>query len=566
MCLLVLAFIIYTVKIRKTLYEGILLSENVDEMIRQDDSTSEEVVIQASGVSSTDAFSPHSTKETDPNNYLESWSIEANSETIYDISKYKSSDYFGDISFDVGTKYTDCDGIFTFRGNNFRDSAVYGSSEIKDKTMSSMWNVSTGSLTYEDAVWTGSGWTGQPLMRKWSRQAKLHMNMYDWAKEKDELVEVVYACMDGYVYFLDLDTGEPTRDKLWLGFTFKGAGALDPRGYPVLYLGAGYDSEKGYARAFVISLLDCSVLKEFGSVDPFAVRSTLSYFDSSALVDANTDTLIYPGENGVLYLIHLGTHYDEDAGTLTMDFDQTVKWKYKSKRTTVEKYWPGMETSAAIYEHYLYITDNGANLLCIDLDTLTPVWVQDILDDSNSTPVLSIEEGHVYLYVSTSFHYGWRSMTTATIPIWKIDAQTGEIVWKNEYECSSREGVSGGVQSTIAPGKWGLDNYIFVTVSMTHGGWEGDIVALNKNDGSKAWENRMPYTWSSPVCVYGENGDGYVIYGASDGCMYELDGKDGSLKSTLDISDGNIEASPAVYNNELVIGTRAGRICGIKLN
>ena len=28
--------------------------------------------------------------------------------------------------------------------------------------------------------------------------------MYDWAKEKDDLVEVIYACMDGYVYFLDL--------------------------------------------------------------------------------------------------------------------------------------------------------------------------------------------------------------------------------------------------------------------------------------------------------------------------------------------------------------------------
>ena len=39
--------------------------------------------------------------------------------------------------------------------------------------------------------------------------------MYDWAKEKDDLVEVIYACMDGYVYFLDLETGEATRDPLY---------------------------------------------------------------------------------------------------------------------------------------------------------------------------------------------------------------------------------------------------------------------------------------------------------------------------------------------------------------
>ena len=38
------------------------------------------------------------------------------------------------------------------------------------------------------------------------------MNIYDWAKNKEELVEVIYACMDGYVYFLELETGDPTRD------------------------------------------------------------------------------------------------------------------------------------------------------------------------------------------------------------------------------------------------------------------------------------------------------------------------------------------------------------------
>ena len=69
-------------------------------------------------------------------------------------------------------------------------------------------------LRFEDQyeLGSGSGWTGQPLMEKWSREVKKSMNMYDWAKEKDDLVEVIYACMDGYVYFLDLETGEATRD------------------------------------------------------------------------------------------------------------------------------------------------------------------------------------------------------------------------------------------------------------------------------------------------------------------------------------------------------------------
>ena len=62
------------------------------------------------------------------------------------------------------------------------------------------------------------------------------------------------------------------------------------------------------------------------------------------------------------------------------------------------------------------------------MNKLELVWVQDILDDSNCTPVLCVEDGHPYLYISTSFHYGWRSYTTANVPIWKIDAENGEIV------------------------------------------------------------------------------------------------------------------------------------------
>ena len=115
------------------------------------------------------------------------------------------------------------------------------------------------------------------------------------------------------------------------------------------------------------------------------------------------------------------------------------------------------------------MSDNGGNLMCLDLNTLQLVWVQDILDDSNSSPVLSVEDGHLYLYISTSFRLGWRSNSTAEVPVWKIDAETGEIIWQKSYECSSEDGVSGGVQSTIAMGKEELSDYIYVTVARTGG-------------------------------------------------------------------------------------------------
>lgn len=507
-------------------------------------------------------FSPKCIDSTKPSLYIESTDIEVDGQTLGNVSDYVSTDTH---SFDAGISYTDVDGIVTFRGNNFRDTASYGNTQIKDGKIKDLWTAQTGSITYGDATWSGSGWTGQPLMEKWSKEVKQSMNMYDWAKEKDDLVEVIYACMDGYVYFLDLETGEATRDPLYLGFTFKGAGALDPRGYPILYVGAGYDSNEGTARVFVVNLLDCSVMYTFGNSDEFSLRGNLSYFDSSALVDAATDTLIYPGENGILYLIKLNTSYDPAAGTLSINPDHIVKWRYYGTRTSVGSYWLGMEDSAAIYGGYLFIADNGGNLMCLDLNTLQLVWVQDILDDSNSTPVLSVEDGHLYLYVSTSFRLGWRSSTTAEVPIWKIDAETGEIIWQKSYECSSEDSVSGGVQSTIALGKEELSGNIYVTVARTGGQAQGVLACIDKKTGEVNWEHEAAYAWSSPICVYNPDGSGKVLYCNSTGHIYLLDGKTGDVLDCHQISDGVIEASPAVYQSYMVVGTRDCKIWGMEL-
>ena len=387
---------------------------------------------------------------TKPENLISYTNIEVDGNVLENIGDYKAD---GDISFNIGQDYTDVDGIVTFRGNSFRDAPSHGYADMTDFRLDKLWSADTGYLSSGSAVWTGSGWTGQSLMMKWPKEIKAHMNMTEKAKADDELVEVIYACMDGYVYFLDLRTGEKTRDPLYLGYTFKGAGALDPRGYPIMYVGAGYNSNEGTAKVFVVNLLDCSVMYTFGDNDEFSLRGSLSFFDGSALVDAETDTLIYPGENGILYLIRLNTKYDLNSGTLSIDPGRTVKWRYYGTRSSTESFWLGMEDSAVIYKGYIFMTDNGGNLMCLDLNTLQLVWVQDTLDDSNSTPVLEIEKGHLYLYVSTSFRLGWRSYDTATVPVWKIDAETGEIVWHTDYECTTDDGVSGGVQSTIACGK-----------------------------------------------------------------------------------------------------------------
>lgn len=504
-------------------------------------------------------FKPHSVEGTEPEKMIKSTAIMVDGELV---DEYKS-EYV--INFDMAERYTELPGVIGFRGGNFRDAPAYGTAKISSKKLSPEWSSGTSSLADSDGFyWAGSGWTGQPMIVKWPEATRKNITaMYDWARDTKDLVEVVYPTLDGHVYFYELSTGKYTRDPMNIGFTFKGAGALDPRGYPILYLGAGIDGVNGAARAFIVNLIDNTVMLEFGKYDELASRGWYAY-DSSPLVSAETDQLIYPGENGILYIIHLNTKYDEKTGELSIDPDNIVKWKYIGHRSGGQ-YWLGIESSAAIINNYAFLADNGGHMMCLDLNTLKLVWVQDVLDDTNCSPVLEIEDGHPYIYISTSFHMGWRSSSTAEIPIWKIDAETGEIMWQTPYTCYTVADLSGGVQGTLAVGKNELKDLIFVPVARTPSGGSGILAALNKHTGEVVWELQTTvYSWSSPVAVYDDDGNGYIVFCNTAGNMYFIDGKTGELLDYITLS-GNIEASPAVYDNYIVVGTRAQKTHCVKI-
>jgi len=508
------------------------------------------------------SFEPFAVEETQPDRMIASTGIMADGAIV---SEYIFPEI---IDFGYGVDYTELEGVITFRGNNFRDTAAYGFADIKDAKFGDKWSYRTGSYTAPDgAHWSGNGWTGQPLIVKWPEKTRQMMNMHDWAKEQDGLVEVIYATMDGYVYFTELDTGKATRDKLYLGYPFKGSGALDPRGYPLLYVGAGYQGANGNMRILIVSLVDGSVLYSFGNGDAFAHRAW-DAADGSPLVDAATDNLIYPSENGVVYIIKLNSEFDPENGIMAITPSAPVKWRFRGKRSHVDgKYWLGVESSPVLWRGHLFICDNGGHLICLNINDLEVVWAQDVLDDTNCTPVLELEDGHPYIYISTSFHGGWRAPAggKTAVPLWKIDAVTGEFVWRTDYECYTKSGVSGGVQGTAAIGAFELSGLVYFPVAMAPSRDAGVLAALDKQTGEVVWEfQTRDYAWSSPVCVYDENGKGYVIYCTSGGNMHLLDGLTGEKLDSV-LLGGNIEASPAVYESTVVVGSRDLKTWGVKL-
>ncbi len=470
----------------------------------------------------------------------------------------------------TSNRYTNLEGVITFRGDNYRSGAAYGTAVMTEYKLRKVWELTTGELkkSVKKGEWTGSGWTGQPLLIQWDEATKQVMNLYESKKKKKDLVEVIYATMDGNIYFIDMEDGSATRDSIKLGFPIKGTGSLHPGGIPLYVVGAGDDMGDDAARTFLVDLVRGKIIYEYGNDDPFSLRKdngNFCAFDSSPLFDVATDTLIQPGENGILYTTKLNTEYD--GKQVTVSPSEVVKWNYETDRTGEKTYWLGIESSACVYDHYLYACDNSGDLICLDLNTMALVWVQDTVDDSNASPVLEVDatDGTAYLYVSTSLHWTKDKKDSGEIPVMKVNAATGEVIWKRSYECKTVDGVSGGVQATACLGKNNISDLVFFTVARTGGKKHGKLVALDKKTGGEVWSVEMKYySWSSPVAVYDAKGDGYIIQCDSDGNMFLIDGRTGVLKSTVNLGK-NIEASPAVFGNTIVVGTRGKKIYGIVL-
>lgn len=462
--------------------------------------------------------------------------------------------------------YTDMEGIITFRGNNYRTGGTYGTAVITKQEFDkkNSWNITTGALHKTvgggDGEWSGSCWTGQPLIVRWKDETKLAMNIYEDKKQKRDLVEIIYATVDGNIYFLDLDDGTPTRDKINLGFPIKGTGSLYPTEIPLFFVGAGDSMGENGARSFVVDLIQGKVIYEYGYDDEFSQRTdnnNFAAYDSSPLIDAKTDTLIQPGENGILYTMKLNTVYD--GTSVSIHPDEMVKWRYTTSHSRDDGYYLGMESSASIWENYLYIADNNAHLICLDLNTMEPVWVTDTVDDTNASPVFDIneEDQTAYIYISTSLHFTKDANNAGTLKLQKINAATGETVWEVPYECQTVNKISGGVQSTALLGQNELSDYVYFTIARTGGLDKGRMVALNKHTGKEVWHLDMEYyTWSSPIALYTEDGTGYVILCDSKGNMFMINGLTGELYDRINLGGANIEATPAAFENTIVVGTR----------
>ncbi len=509
-------------------------------------------------------LSPSPGEGADPSDYGFQTDIQANGKNVSSYTRNEK------ISFPVASAYTALQGVTTFRGNNYRTTASYGTADVQQGKLAVEWEKNISAIRGDEIMGTGVGWTGQPLLVRWSEKMRSIMNMYPEKKRKEGLIEVIYPTLDGHIYFYDLDDGSYTRDPINLGVVIKGTASIDPRGYPLLYVGQGDTVNHGAMKYRIISLIDQEVLYELNGKDPFSHRKWTA-FDSSALVDAGSDTLIEPGENGILYTIKLNTAYDPDAGTLSIDPDPPVKYRYTADGMGEGsgKRWWGTENSMIGWRGYAFYTDNGGYLQCVDLNTMSPVWVQDVTDDSDSTMVLEEDADNqtAYLYTACQVDKQPNAKTAGRAYIRKVDALTGKVLWTRSYACSYDSHVAGGVLASPILGKEGSDIEDVVIYNIAKEKEGGSLlVALDRKTGDEVWTLRIRnYCWSSPVAVYDDAGKSYIVQADSAGRMLLIEGATSEVLDTIQIQQATIEASPAVFGDRIVIGTRGQKVVCVRI-
>lgn len=458
-------------------------------------------------------------------------------------------------------------GVMTYRSNAFRQNAAVGNVG-NISTMSLAWTAKAGSVKGASQTYYGIGWTGQPAIVKWSREVREASNIVEEKRNVKALKEVIIAGLDGKIYFLDLEDGTPTRDAINVGYPMRGTPSIHPLGYPIMSVGQYARKMASGTGKIGLRFFNLLTQKEVYRIDGLDGDLDRPYyevgaFDTSALIDPVSDTMITAGTNGMVYLTKLNTTFDYNAGTISIEPESIVM---KSKKQGQQNKTTAVEASVAAYGQYMYYADLSGLVRCVDTNSLETVWAVDTGDQVKASLALDLDsKNNLWLYSANTL----QNRSKGDVTISRFNALTGEEYWAlsiGSQKNTKTKKITGAMASPVV-GQNELSDLVIYTLSyLSKEGAQsifgremnavaGATIAINKRSGEVVWAQELDgYSYSSPVAVYSETGKGWIIQASSAGTLYLMDGLTGTVINTLEV-EGTIEGSPAVYGSTLVIGT-----------
>ena len=471
------------------------------------------------------------------------------------------------VSMGDPAKYNPQGGVLTFRGGPLRQNGAYGTVVVEKHELAVIRGMRTGSLG-KDLM--GFGYGSQPLIVKWYKNIREMMALKDDAKDYTAFKEVILPASDGKIYFYNLETQVFSRDIIDVGFPVSTTGAINPYGYPLLYVGQNedeVDDYRGIVGMRMYDLINNKMIAFETGLNQSSYLSSVGTISTSPLIEADSDTLIYIGDNGMLYTVALNTEFDLENAAISLD-PEVSAYAYQ---TNIRKAKQGVRASVAAYGDYAYFGDMAGVIQCVDMNTFEPVWTYNIGDSVMANVALEVEDDGVYLYAGNVINT--RKASTG-IDLVKIDALTGELVWNNKnaigkYSSKLGDDVYAGLMGSPLIGQGNIDDLVIFNVNHVQTEEKNVfcsvVYALDKVTGEEVWSQMIDVdSISSPIAMYESDGTSYIVMGDENGTLRLMDGFTGLTISTVNLGSA-IQSSPAAYGNHIVVGTTGGMIYFVEL-
>jgi outer membrane protein assembly factor BamB len=432
----------------------------------------------------------------------------------------------------VGEPWGTTPGLTMFRGNPTR--TYYGSGSISTDP-SEQWRYpsspmcSTSTSGGESKVWCGMGWTGQPVVYN----------------RPDGVTELIFGAYDRAVHFVDAATGEDTRSKFVTGDIIKGSVTLDPDGYPLLYFGSRDNKLR-------IVALDRDEPERMWSIDANAVRGIWNNdWDGNPLI---IDDILYEGgENGWFFAFELHREY-LDNGLVNVNpeillaipgyTDDLIR---KSGRNV------SIESSVVAFEQRIYFSNSGGRVVGLDVSNIRDGEANVVFDyyaggDIDATIVVD-EDG--FLYVAIEHEPSQMGSLER-----ERNKEVGQFIKLDPY--TSGEPRLWGIDMTDG----NFDTGIWATPALHKGmlyvnTHAGELIAVDADTGEIVWRDEVGWhSWSSPSVV----GDTLVVATCTGELRgYSLvNPRTPELGWTISINESCLEATPAIWDGVIYLGSRDG--------
>lgn len=434
----------------------------------------------------------------------------------------------------VGLPWGSVDGLTMFRGNPTR--TFYGTGPVPESP-SEAWKYpespmcSSSSVGAETTVWCGMGWTGQPVVYERS----------------DGVTELIFGAFDRAVHFVDAETGQDIRPRFITGDLIKGSVTLDPDGFPLLYFGSRDNKLR-------IIALDREEPELLWSLDANEVNGIWNNdWDGNPVV---VDDVMYEGgENGWFFAYRLNRSLGAD-GLVEVSPSQLVAIPgYNDDLIARSGRNVSIESSVAVYDQRVYFTNSGGRVVGLDISSIETGDAPIVFDyyaggDIDATPVVDSDG---FLYVSVEYEpaqmdVAERERNLEVGQLVKLDpnADGDPRVWGVDL-------VSGAGDSGLWSTPALYEGTLYVN---TH---TGNLIAVDADSGRIVWNDPVGFhSWSSPAVV-----DGTLIVATCTGELRGYSLEDPASPTPIwnvQVSPSCLEATPAIWNGTIYIGSRDGHI------